>query len=134
MFPPEVVFCQVAGGTGQASHMSPPLSLSNYLPQFFVFQRVDWILIHRFVDRTRIHLKPSGGSLKTVFIVFHGGCQTGFRQCERQGTCISTGGFRGGLRGFHVPTGLALFEGDVCVETVRSSWKGFTATTKVAIS
>ena len=31
MFPPEVVLCQVAGGMGQASHMAPPVSTSNYL-------------------------------------------------------------------------------------------------------
>ena len=76
-------------GCGQAHHPFPSRSQTT-CRRGFVFQRVDWTLIHHFVDRTRIHSKPSGGSLKTLFIVFHGGCQTGFRQCERQGMCITS--------------------------------------------
>ena len=73
-------------GAWAGAHPLPPLA-SNYLPHFWFFRKVDWTLIHHFVDRTRIHSTSSGGSLET-FLVFHGGCQTGFRQCERQGMCI----------------------------------------------
>ena len=89
MFPPEVVFCQVVGGCGQAHHPFPSRSQTT-CRRGFVFQMVDWTLIHRFVDGTRIHSKPSGDSLKPFFIVFHGGCQTGFRQCERPSMCITS--------------------------------------------
>ena len=61
MFPPEVVFCQVVGGVGRRTY--PPRSRLKLPATFFVFQEVDWTLIHHFVDRTHIHSKPSGGSL-----------------------------------------------------------------------
>ena len=112
-------------GCGQAHHPFPSRSQTT-CRRGFVFQRVDWTLIHHFGDRTRIHSKPSGGSLKTFFIVFYGGCQTGFRQCERQGMCITSCLSASASKHVCSPCMSWPFRGPcVCVwKQVCSSWKG----------
>ena len=77
MFPPEVVFCQVAGGVGR---LTIPSLLALKLPAAEVLfskgwtgplSTTSWTGPASTRNLVAAHSKP--------FFVFHGGCQTGFR-------------------------------------------------------
>ena len=86
MFPPEVVFCQVAGGVGRRT--SPPPLASNYLPHF-CFPKGGLDPYPPLCGQDPYPLKTKRWFTLNHFFVFHGGCQTGFRQRERQGMCTA---------------------------------------------